>query len=89
MLSGNPSCSRRSVCPCTVSHSPATTLSRTYVKRAVHATPTPRVGYDFSSLKAYPLGGRTTRRVRQDYPAGGVASTEHLHFRPTVKNTSR
>jgi len=39
MLSGNPS--RRSVCPCTVSHSPATTLSRTYVKRAVHAPTNP------------------------------------------------
>eukprot|EP00966_Prymnesium_polylepis_P027674 639625-Prymnesium_polylepis.1 len=35
MLFGNPS--HHSVCPRTVSHSPATTLSRTYVKRAVHA----------------------------------------------------
>eukprot|EP00966_Prymnesium_polylepis_P008015 184560-Prymnesium_polylepis.1 len=36
MLSGNPS--HRSVCPGTVSHLLATTLCRTYVKRAIHAS---------------------------------------------------
>eukprot|EP00966_Prymnesium_polylepis_P184333 4272573-Prymnesium_polylepis.1 len=45
--------SHRSVCPCTVSHLPATTLSRTYVKRAVHALSVHRVPLARNHLVSY------------------------------------